>query len=62
MLQVMRDHGLTPKTEVVTYCTIGNRASQVWYALTYLLGYHNVRVYYASWTEWGKVADTPIEN
>jgi thiosulfate/3-mercaptopyruvate sulfurtransferase len=61
MLQVMRDRGITPETEVVTYCTIGNRASQAWFALKYLLGYHDVRVYYGSWTEWGKAADTPIE-
>jgi thiosulfate/3-mercaptopyruvate sulfurtransferase len=60
MLQVMRDRGITPETEVVTYCTIGNRASQAWFALTCLLGYHDVRVYYGSWAEWGKAADTPI--
>jgi thiosulfate/3-mercaptopyruvate sulfurtransferase len=61
MLQVMRDRGITPESEVVTYCTIGNRASQAWFALKYLLGYHDVRVYYGSWTEWGKATDTPIE-
>jgi thiosulfate/3-mercaptopyruvate sulfurtransferase len=61
MLQVMRDRGITPESEVVTYCTIGNRASQAWFALKCHLGYHDVRVYYGSWAEWGKATDTPIE-
>jgi thiosulfate/3-mercaptopyruvate sulfurtransferase len=61
MLQVMRDHGIGPESTIVTYCTIGNRASQAWYALQHLLGYRNVSVYYGSWTEWGKSADTPID-
>ena len=47
-------------TPIVTYCTIGNRATQVWYALTMLLGYENVRVYYGSWVEWGMKPDSPI--
>jgi thiosulfate/3-mercaptopyruvate sulfurtransferase len=46
---------------VVTYCTIGNRASQVWFALKYVLGYPEASVYYGSWVEWGKLTGTPIE-
>lgn len=46
---------------VLTYCTIGNRASQVWFALKYALGQGDVSVYYGSWAEWGKLASTPIE-
>ena len=46
---------------VFTYCTIGIRASQAWFALKHLLGHQNVRVYYGSWAEWGKDTDTPIE-
>jgi thiosulfate/3-mercaptopyruvate sulfurtransferase len=57
MRQVMRVRRVAPETEIVTYCTIGNRAAQAWFALKYLLGYRDVRVYYGSWTEWEKSAE-----
>jgi thiosulfate/3-mercaptopyruvate sulfurtransferase len=53
--------GVTKDKGVITYCTIGNRASQAWFALKYVLGYPDVRVYYGSWVDWGKRTDTPIE-
>ena len=53
--------GVGRERRVVTYCTIGNRASQVWFTLKYLLKYPNVSVYYGSWVEWGKLTSTPIE-
>jgi thiosulfate/3-mercaptopyruvate sulfurtransferase len=53
--------GVVPEGGVVTYCTIGNRASQVWYVLKYLLDYPDVSVYYGSWAEWGTLTDTPVE-
>ena len=58
--RVVQEYGLDPAVEIITYCTIGNRASQVWYALT-ALGYAHVSVYYGSWVEWGMAADAPIE-
>jgi len=54
--------GLDPSTEIVVYCTIGNRASQVWYALTVLLGFQNVRVFAESWVVWGMDPQLPIEH
>jgi thiosulfate/3-mercaptopyruvate sulfurtransferase len=60
--RVLEQAGLARDKAVITYCTIGNRASEAWFALKYLLDYPNARVYYGSWVEWGKAADTPIES
>jgi thiosulfate/3-mercaptopyruvate sulfurtransferase len=54
-------HGLDPDRRVVTYCTIGNRASLVWFALRHVLRFRDVAVYYGSWVEWGKLPSTPVE-
>jgi thiosulfate/3-mercaptopyruvate sulfurtransferase len=62
MQRILRDRGVVPESEVASYCTIGNRASQAWFALKYLLGYPEASVYYGSWAEWGTVSDTPIES
>lgn len=53
--------GVTRDRSVITYCTIGNRASQAWFVLTYLLGYPDVRVYYGSWVEWGMLPESAVE-
>jgi len=47
--------------ELITYCTIGGRATEAWFVLTHLLGFADVRVYAGSWANWGTTADTPIE-
>ncbi len=53
--------GVTDGAEdIVAYCRIGERSSHSWFALTYLLGYKNVRNYDGSWTEWGNLFGVPI--
>lgn len=59
--RVIEDAGVTKDAKVITYCTIGNRASEAWFALKYLLDYPDVRVYYGSWVEWAKTPSLPIE-
>jgi thiosulfate/3-mercaptopyruvate sulfurtransferase len=53
--------GVTPQTQVITYCRIGERSSHTWFVLKYLLGYPDVRNYDGSWTEWGNSVRLPIE-
>lgn len=59
--RVFEGAGITPEKQVIVYCTIGNRASQAWFAMKHFLEYPDVSVYYGSWVEWGKDPDTPVE-
>ena len=52
---------LSGDAEVITYCTIGGRASTAWFILSYLIGRSHVRVYDGSWAEWGLMEDTLVE-
>lgn len=55
------EQGLRQGDDIVTYCRIGERSAHTWFALTYLLGFQNVRNYDGSWTEWGNAVRAPIE-
>jgi thiosulfate/3-mercaptopyruvate sulfurtransferase len=58
---LLEQAGVTTDKAVITYCTIGIRASEAWWALKFMLDYPDVRVYYSSWVEWGKTPGMPVE-
>ena len=53
--------GVTPDTDVIAYCRIGERSSHTWFVLHELLGYERVRNYDGSWTEYGSLVGVPVE-
>ena len=53
--------GINGDSEVITYCRIGERSSHTWFVLTQILGYHKVRNYDGSWTEYGSIVGAAIE-
>ncbi|CAN5580098.1 sulfurtransferase [soil metagenome] len=59
--QIYGAKGITPDSEVVAYCRIGERSSHTWFVLSEILGYPNVRNYDGSWTEYGSLVGVPIE-
>ncbi|MGH9310363.1 MAG: sulfurtransferase [Vicinamibacterales bacterium] len=58
--QMYEDAGVTPDSEVITYCQGGYRAAHSYLALR-LLGYPRIRVYVGSWKEWGDREELPVE-
>jgi thiosulfate/3-mercaptopyruvate sulfurtransferase len=58
--KLFSDAQVLPSQEVVTYCQMGMRAADLYFALR-LLGYERVRIYDGSWQEWSALADLPVE-
>ena len=58
---LFQQQGITTDKEIFPYCAIGGRSAYVWFVLTYLLGYPQVRNYDGSWQEWSRLPDVPID-
>jgi len=58
--KLFSDAQVLPSHEVVTYCQMGMRAAELYFALR-LLGYERVPIYDGSWQEWSALADLPVE-
>ncbi|MFQ4135154.1 sulfurtransferase [Nodosilinea sp. PGN35] len=58
---LFQQRGITADRDIFPYCAIGARSAFMWFVLTYLLGYPNVRNYDGSWNEWSRLLHTPVE-
>lgn len=52
--------GVTPDREVIAYCQTHHRSSHT-YVVLKSLGFPRIKGYPGAWSEWGNLADTPIE-
>lgn len=54
------ERGLNKDNEIIVYCQTHHR-SALSYIVLKAFGYDKVRGYPGSWSEWGNLADTPVE-
>ncbi len=60
LLRRLASVDITPAHEVTVYCQSHHRSAHTWLVLKHL-GFTHVRGYPGSWSEWGNLADTPVE-
>jgi thiosulfate/3-mercaptopyruvate sulfurtransferase len=58
--EMLAERNITPDKEVIVYCQTHHRSAHSYILLSHL-GYHRVKGYPGSWSEWGNDAETPIE-
>lgn len=59
--QQLNQLGLSADKEIITHCQT-HRRSGFTYLVAKALGYPRIKAYAGSWSEWGNMADTPIEH
>lgn len=62
---VIREMALTvlgkdASKEIIVYCGVGGYASPVWFTLTQMIGYKNVKIYDGSMQEWSADPKAPV--
>ena len=53
--------GVTLDKEIFPYCVVGERSGYMWFVLTQLVGYSNVRNDDGSWSEWNRLPGAAAE-
>jgi thiosulfate/3-mercaptopyruvate sulfurtransferase len=53
--------GITKEKEIIVHCRTGREASHLYFTLSYVLGYPNVRLYRGSWVEWAADPNMPVK-
>jgi len=59
--ELMKGQGIEKEDEIIVYCFKGARASNTMMILKEC-GYHNVSNYFASWNEWSRNMELPIDD
>ena len=47
---------------MVVYCGVADRSALVWFVLHELLRWPDVSCYQGAWSEYGSLADVPVES